>query len=567
MYKGDRLLSSLADTDVESAGSATAGFVFIYNDTTERFELQDPLLLVGVSSLLDYFNGAFLETFNALVTSDGATITLALEKDGGGDLTMVFSDGHFVLDCTPPLEITLTAGTDGAPKSQWIYIPVSTKVLTLNDTGFPTDTEHIKIAYGCIPTAAFVQAHGTYTNQNWNDHAVNGDGIGHIFHISERLRRMGASWFSGVDGNGTTDYLTITTNIAMPDNVHFKSTAGLVYQLHRQVVAAKDTSASDIILVINHPTSPFDDIQDIATQLTDALGGSMTGRYFNFVFITVANKEGEFSPVAMNLPTGSYNVLSDALQDVDGFDVYDMPREWSIESSTGFYTCRITLKHSNVGGGTWTHISTTDLRRVGPFGVTGGVGATITDFSDGQFSVFYALDNTAGVVFDCSGITTGNFRSVAWPDEDITVGVDQEKFQGRRTSDLALVVGWTDIGLDTEDHEDSIYSHTGSNATVTVNKDGDYLVTFSGRVKSDSAVINSFGFRIVKNAAEVSGSRIEGSLANTTSWRTWTSQQFIVNVTSGDTLKVQAAEGAAGNATLECDADVCFTLGITRLTP
>ena len=63
----------------------------------------------GGSNKDPFFNGTFAETFNAITTSDGATVTMSLEQSGGGDLTMQFSDGNTVLDCTPACTIVLTA--------------------------------------------------------------------------------------------------------------------------------------------------------------------------------------------------------------------------------------------------------------------------------------------------------------------------------------------------------------------------------------------------------------------------------------------------------------------------
>ena len=93
-----------------------------------------------------FFNGSFRESFDALATSDGATITMSLEYPGGGDLTMQFSDGNTELDCSPALTIELTPGTISGPQGNYIYIPQSTKVLTKSITGWPS-SEHIKIGY------------------------------------------------------------------------------------------------------------------------------------------------------------------------------------------------------------------------------------------------------------------------------------------------------------------------------------------------------------------------------------------------------------------------------------
>ncbi|GAG86048.1 unnamed protein product, partial [marine sediment metagenome] len=64
---------------------------------------------------------------------------------------MVFSDGFTMLDCTPACTIELTAGTVANPQANYIYIPISTKVLTVSTSEFPA-TEHIKVAYCYVQT-------------------------------------------------------------------------------------------------------------------------------------------------------------------------------------------------------------------------------------------------------------------------------------------------------------------------------------------------------------------------------------------------------------------------------
>ena len=106
-----------------------------------------------------FFNGTIHESFDALISSDGATVTLSLEQSGGGNLTMHFSDGVYILDCTPACTINLTAGADNSPQANYTYIPKSTRALTNSTTGWPT-TEHIKINYSYVPSATYVQSDG-----------------------------------------------------------------------------------------------------------------------------------------------------------------------------------------------------------------------------------------------------------------------------------------------------------------------------------------------------------------------------------------------------------------------
>ena len=97
-----------------------------------------------LSDFLGFFNGTFQESFNAVVTSDTVLITMSIQSKAAGDLTMRFSDGTTVFDCTPADTIELTAGTDISPQSNYIYILQSDKILTKSTSGCPPE-EHIKI--------------------------------------------------------------------------------------------------------------------------------------------------------------------------------------------------------------------------------------------------------------------------------------------------------------------------------------------------------------------------------------------------------------------------------------
>ena len=62
-------------------------------------------------------------SFNFNVTSNGTVITGSLTPQGSKpNLTMLFSDGLTTLVATPAKTITLIAGTDINPQSNFIYI-------------------------------------------------------------------------------------------------------------------------------------------------------------------------------------------------------------------------------------------------------------------------------------------------------------------------------------------------------------------------------------------------------------------------------------------------------------
>ena len=363
----------------------------------------------------DFYNGTVLETFDALVTSDGAVVTMSLEQSGGGDLTMRFSDGWEELDCDPaPQTIVLTAGADNSPTENFIYVLQSTKELTKDTSAWPA-TEHIKVAYFFVPSAAKVQAEGTFVNQNWNEHDAGTDGQGHMSHMAERERRTGARYFSGIDPNGTQGYLTPGAG-----TTDLKSTAGLIYQLHRHVVPAVDTSGVDDVHVVNWSGDAYHEIVDLFEIEDDSTGTPIpNNRYFNLIYWGVANKPGEYAPAMINLPGGFYVKEKDALSDTNGFDVFVIPKEFITESSTGFLIARITIKM----GGTWSDITTTDLRGFTPLTATGGVAASLTSFADNVFDIFDEGDPTKILNFEASGITAGNTRVLTVPDKDGTIAL------------------------------------------------------------------------------------------------------------------------------------------------
>lgn len=381
------------------------------------------LIQGGRSELRDLVNGSFKESFNALVTSDGnvTTMTISNAASPGDNLTMQFSDGNFTLDISGNGTIVLTGTSDSAPTSNYVFITKENRILEVNQSGFPTTEEHIKVGFFLCPTATYTAADGIYINQNWNDPLKGTDDMGHLLHIAERSRRNGAYYFSGVDPAGTDD----STNTSYFDYVngteaYFKSSAGMIYQMHRHPMLAKDTRVgSDDIHVVNERSSglggngAFWDIHNLTDIDEDAIGGTLNNKFFNLTFWGVGNKTGEYSPIMCNLPTGSYNNQSNAEADLDGNDVLTMPREFNLESSTGFLICRMTFKNTN---GNWSHKSTVDLRGQTPQTATGGAAGSLHNFADNQFTVFDEATPTKIMDFDVGTlVTAGNTRTLQVP--------------------------------------------------------------------------------------------------------------------------------------------------------
>ena len=329
---------------------------------------------------------------------------------------MRFSDGNTTLDTTPAITIALTTGSDAAPQVNYIYILQSTKALTKSTTAWPT-TEHIKVAYFLVPSAAFVAANGVYVQQNWEDESVGDTNQGHLADITERLRHEMASYHSGLAGAGASNYLTIVGT-----TVDLKIASGVVYQLHRQTVPAFDTSASGKVLVKNWSGTAYHDITNLYDIVDDSTGATIgNNKYFNLVVWVIANESGAYDPVIINLPVGFYTSQADAENDVDGLDDFSIPREFNIDSSTGFLIARVTIQKKT---STSEMKSTTDLRGTTPQTAAGGAAGVATDFSDNQFSVFNVDDVTKELALDVSGVATGTKRTWTVPDLDGLVTIN-----------------------------------------------------------------------------------------------------------------------------------------------
>jgi len=424
----DAILSA-ADTDVQLAMDtiddhkhdadylSISGFGTINDQDLIYYDSALTAWKNGKPPFFDIFNGTFQESFTATVSSNGTTITLALEQDGGGDLTMHFSDGLSTLDCTPAATVILTAGTDTIPQENFTYIVQSTKALTNSTTGWPS-AEHIKVAYTYCQSAATTVTRDPLINQNWNDHFKNATtNMGHLSHISERLRRSGAKWYKGALAT-----VSVTTNPSSNDNVELSVASGIVYQLHEQTFAAVDTATGDDVHVVNDSSIPYLTINDLNQITADANGDTITNKYFNVVVWGVQNGSGEESHVMLNLPTGSYNNQTDAQNDEMGYDVYSIPRAFDLQSSTGFLLARFTLRYTTAASGTWELLNTVDLRGRTPATAAGASGS-------GLLSPL----TTKG---DLWGYSTDNAR--------IPVGTDGQVLSADSTE--ALGVAWVDSG-------------------------------------------------------------------------------------------------------------------------
>ena len=384
-----------------------------------------------VDTQLDFFNGSILETTRVAVTSDGATVTLALDKSGGGDLTLVFSDGYSTFDTTPAATVVLTAGGDTSPQTNYVYILQSNKTLTVSTSSFPS-AEHAPLAIVILQSAATTQAENALVVHIWHDHAEGSDEQGHASHLGRWVRKQPATWDSGV-----AQTLTITTNAGVPDNVDFATTAGEVFQMHIHTVPVFDMGTGTDIHVVNDSVSPYTRVNDLADLLTDSAGGSMSGRYFNLVIWASVSEETAETHLFVNLPSGSYNKQGDAIADVSGFTDFNIPSDFR---GTAFLISLLTLRHQAASGGTWTSIQEIDLRGTFPNTVAGGgTSAITTEFADNQFKLFDESDVTKIVAFQVSSVSPSTTRTLTAPDASgIIALISQVEVHGPHTYYIPL---------------------------------------------------------------------------------------------------------------------------------
>jgi hypothetical protein len=332
--------NQVASPDGEILVSITTRFEDIYNES---------------------WDGAILESFDFRITSDGVNIigTLTNQAFPTRNLTLLFSDGFYTLDVTTvPKTVSITAGTATVPQLNYVFIDKATKTLQISTVAFPT-AEHTKIAVIGVFDAITTQNDGAIRNQNINDHIKKEDDNGHILHISERLRALNAEWASGV----------ASTLAGTPTNMYVSTTAGKIWQLHKQDIPTQDMATGDEIHVVNDFTTPYRNTTNL-NDITDfSTGVTWNNSWSNIVVWGIANKSGEASHLMVNLPSDGYQSEEAAIEDRNNYSNYTIPAEFK---GVGFLIGRFTVRPS---GGSFTYNVSTgylDLRGFVPNNTAGG---------------------------------------------------------------------------------------------------------------------------------------------------------------------------------------------------
>lgn len=425
------------DKDSLLIGLSLRSIVIIQKDATE---LDDPDLakfidigLLGDKTFniinnfsnfaenIEIIDGMSYQRPSITFVNDGGTLYADVESVDATDITYVFGQREFILDCTTGsgvsgrARIALTAGTATVPLQNYIYVVRSGETAVLNaSTTFPTG-QFAWMGDVLVPSATTFDSVGVYSSQRYSDNKSH-DGRGALSYEREKIRALGTTYESGI-------VPTITITDLTPDTLDFATTSGEVYQLHKSAVPALD-SAVDGIFVINHPTTPWLHVTALGDIQVDANGDTLNNKAFNFVFVIIKSSANgvEYSHLGVLLPTGSYNynLLNAALADEDSTAVTSVPS--SIKKTT-FLVSRVTLKYKN---DVWNNVTEDETAttffdlRGSPLGATSGGAGTpsVTAFSDDIFSLFNLTDPTKLLKFDASGVTTGQTRTFTVPDND-----------------------------------------------------------------------------------------------------------------------------------------------------
>jgi len=355
-------------------------------------ETDDGMRELGTDGVFDvFYDGAIIETIDIEVIEDGGVIKLQLQADGGGDLTCRFGGTSYVLDCTPVLEETLTAGTDTVMQKNWIYITESAGVLTLTHStvSYPV-TSHCPIATVSLQTAASLATDGGMRVHAWTDHISKSTENGHLSHVNAKLRADNASYVSGV---GPSDLV-----VSSPD-AYISTGAGVVYQLHPHTMPARDMQAGDPVWVINDPTTPYKRITTFDDITQDASGGAINNKYMNIVLCACVSEKETDCKLFFLLPADTYTTEANAIADTQQTTIYAWPEEFI---GTMVLVARYTVKAKTSGA--WSQSQKESL--LGKLPATGVGGGSITDhgslggLTDDDHTQYLLGDGTRDVTGD-----------------------------------------------------------------------------------------------------------------------------------------------------------------------
>jgi hypothetical protein len=259
----------------------------------------------------------------------------------------------------------------GTAQINFLYVYLDTGVATLGSSATFPIVAKAWIGICSVFDAATTDADGRpFGWQRFNNAVDNGVGDGILNYITEKLRKLGASYQSGI-----LPTVTINTGTT-PDSVNFTTTVGTTWQLHLQTFAIQDGTT---YYVVNDPDIGIRRLSDL-NQITKYADGTTIPNNARFGINTFGNQasDGGGSITLLTLPKGGYNDDNDAINDANNFAVTTVPSGIAVNSTT-VRVSRLVFKYTTVGGGGWTNLITApggfQDERGFLLGSTGGGGA------------------------------------------------------------------------------------------------------------------------------------------------------------------------------------------------
>ena len=377
-------------------------------------------LEVGTISAINWLNnpaeqllgGAINQTVEIVVLEDAGDVILSANCEAGAGILTIHASG-VEYNMNVPSSITLTKGTDIAPKLNYVFIEDPTgmgvMILTSNITGWPS-TAHAPIATVLVQSSDTVATMGAYKVHAWTDHIRSITENGHLQHINRRIRQEHASWEDGCVGSfsvGGDASLEAYADIA----------TGNVFQMHIHTMPAIDMQTPASALVVNHATA-FTPVTTLTDLTVDSEATSLTGKYFNLVLWGVVSEKPGDCQLMINLPAGVYTNEVNAQNDSNNTANYTIPGNFK---GTGFLIARLTLRKAS-GTNDWSESLNTDIRGLVPSTAVGGstgIGEINTASNLGAGQGWFA--QKAGADLEFLGVSGVNIDIDQFDSETVTL--------------------------------------------------------------------------------------------------------------------------------------------------
>jgi hypothetical protein len=174
-----------------------------------------------------------------------------------------------------------------------VFVPKTTKVLTVNTTGFPV-TEHCPVAEIECQSAANIEARGgARGNQNINNHIKKEDDNGHLLH--------GWDWIRAQHASADTRFGCEVTLDSTAGNGYLTMASGQIRQFHLQDLVSIVMPTTPI-MIANDPDTAFVETTNLNTITKFSDGTTWSNKWGKIVVWVIANKSGEPSFLLVNTP-------------------------------------------------------------------------------------------------------------------------------------------------------------------------------------------------------------------------------------------------------------------------